>query len=193
MEALNKLRSELAVGKSRFNKFGNFKYRSQEDILEAVKPLLAKHKLFMTITDDMVMLGDRFYVKATITVQEYDGSFTVTSTGYAREPEHKKGMDEPQVTGTASSYARKYALNGMYLIDDTQDADTNAYHEQTDKAPYDMSNSVKKMERCKDLNELQVLWKKLYKEFDGTNEDMLELVKWKDKRKNELSPEQELI
>jgi len=193
MEKLNKLRSELAVGKSRFNSFGKYKYRSQEDILEAVKPLLLKHKLFMTITDEMVMLGERFYVKAIVTVQEYDGSFSITSTGYAREPENKKGMDEFQITGTASSYARKYALNGMYLIDDTKDADTDEHHNQTSKAPYNMDGSIKKMEKCKDLKELQAMWKKLWTEFDGTAEEQLKLAEWKDKRKNELNPQQELI
>ena len=191
MNKLNTLRNELAVGKSRFNSFGKYNYRSQEDILNAVKPLLLKHELFMTVSDEMVMLGERFYVKATITIQEDDGLFAVTAIGYAREPENKKGMDESQITGTASSYARKYALNAMFLIDDTKDADTDEHHKQVDKAPYDINGSIKKMEKCKDLKTLGALWPKLYKEFTGTTEDMMELVKFKDIRKKELTPIQE--
>ena len=133
MKELTALRNELAVGKSRYNSFGEFYYRSQEDILEAIKPLLAKHKLFITISDEMIMLGDRYYVKATVVVRNEGGSFITTSVGYAREPENKKKMDASQVTGTASSYARKHALNAMFLIDDTKDADTDEFHKQAEK------------------------------------------------------------
>lgn len=128
MNNLDKLRYELSVPKNQFNSFGKYSYRSQEDILEAVKPLLKKYDLTLTIKDDMVQVGDRYYVKANVIIT--GESILSESTAYAREPEHKKGMDESQITGTASSYARKYALNALLLIDDTKDADTDEHHTQ---------------------------------------------------------------
>jgi len=134
MEKLIQLRNELSVPKNQFNSFGNYKYRSQEDILEAVKPLLKKYGLLLTISDEMVVLSDRFYIKATVSIIDGDnGNQSVISTGYAREPQTQKGMNEAQITGSASSYARKYALNAMFLIDDTKDADTDEHHKQTNK------------------------------------------------------------
>lgn len=115
------VQAALKAPKGQFNSFGGYKYRSCEDILEAVKPLLLEQGLQLTITDEPVEVGGRIYIKATATVT--DGSETATVSGYAREAETKKGMDESQITGTASSYARKYALNGLFLIDDTKDAD----------------------------------------------------------------------
>lgn len=112
----------LKAPKSQFNKFGGYKYRKCEDILEAVKPLLAEQGLYLTINDDIIMVGDRYYIKATATIT--DGKQSLSNTAFAREEDNKKGMDASQVTGTASSYARKYALNGLLAIDDTQDADT---------------------------------------------------------------------
>lgn len=131
MEALIKIQQKLKAPKNQLNKFGGYKYRSCEDILEAVKPLLAEHGCQLTLTDDIVEVGGRIYVKAMATL--FDGKATESSTAYAREAESKKGMDESQITGTASSYARKYALNGLFLIDDTQDADTDSFREQQDK------------------------------------------------------------
>ena len=119
---LLKVQSELKAPKGQLNKFGNYRYRSQEDILEAVKPLLAENELLMTISDNIVNADGRFYIEATVRVSHGDDEVVVTA--YAREAETKKGMDESQITGTASSYARKYALNALYLIDDTKDADT---------------------------------------------------------------------
>ena len=121
MKKLVAVQAALKAPKGQFNKFGGYKYRSCEDILEAVKPLLLEQGLQLTITDEPVEVGGRIYIKATATVT--DGSETATVSGYAREAETKKGMDESQITGTASSYARKYALNGLFLIDDTKDAD----------------------------------------------------------------------
>ena len=132
MKKLIDLRAELKVPKSQYNSFGKYNYRSQEDILEAVKPLLKKYGLHLNITDEVVEVGGRVYVKAFVSIK--DGDEIVTSTGYAREPENKKGMDESQITGTASSYARKYALNALFLIDDTRDADTDEYKHQANKA-----------------------------------------------------------
>ena len=132
MENLNKIQQELKAPKNQFNKFGGYAYRSAEDILEAVKPLLKKHGSQLTISDSIEQVGDRIYVKATCTYTE--GGEAISVSGYAREPAEKKGMDAPQITGTASSYARKYALNGLFLIDDTKDADTDEAYKQDGRA-----------------------------------------------------------
>lgn len=123
MKELITIQSELKAPKSQFNKFGGYKYRKAEDILEAVKPLLAKQKCTLTITDDVVLIGNRIYVKATATIKNEKGECE-TTTGWAREEETKKGMDGSQITGASSSYARKYALNGLFAIDDNADSDT---------------------------------------------------------------------
>lgn len=123
MKELIVIQSELKAPKSQFNKFGGYKYRKAEDILEAVKPLLNKQKCTLTITDDIVMVGNRIYVKATATIKNEKGEHE-TTTGWAREEETKKGMDGSQITGASSSYARKYALNGLFAIDDNADSDT---------------------------------------------------------------------
>ena len=120
MEELNRIIRELKAPKNQKNNFGGYMYRSAEDILEAVKPLLKGCNL--SISDEIVNVGNRFYVKATVTFTHGDYSKSVTA--FAREPESKKGMDESQITGMASSYSRKIALNGIFLIDDTKDADT---------------------------------------------------------------------
>jgi len=122
MKKLLEVQSKLKAPKSQTNSFGKYKYRSCEDILEAVKPLLAEAGLVLILTDHVVEVGGRVYVKATAQVLDGDNSIAVEA--YAREAENKKGMDDSQITGTASSYARKYALNGLFLIDDTKDADT---------------------------------------------------------------------
>lgn len=123
MKELIAIQSELKAPKSQFNKFGGYKYRKAEAILEAVKPLLNKQKCTLTITDDIVMVGNRIYVKATATIKNEKGECE-TTTGWAREEETKKGMDGSQITGASSSYARKYALNGLFAIDDNADSDT---------------------------------------------------------------------
>jgi len=159
-EKLLKIQMELKAPKNQTNKFGGYKYRSCEDILEAVKPICEKYKVSLILNDDIVVLGEgnaqvlknidkknditdeaitsgqRFYVKATAmlynTELDKNGHLeTVGNTAYAREAETKKGMDESQITGTASSYARKYALNGLFNIDDTKDADTDEFVERT--------------------------------------------------------------
>ena len=122
MKELISIQSELKAPKTQFNKFGGYKYRKAEDILEAVKPLLAKQKCTLIITDDIVLVGNRIYVKATATIKNEKGECE-TSTGWAREEETKKGMDGSQITGASSSYARKYALNGLFAIDDNADSD----------------------------------------------------------------------
>lgn len=132
-EALAAVQQELNAPKSQRNTFGNYNYRSCEDILEAVKPLLEKHGLVMVIVDELVNIGDRYYIKATASISSIvDPSAKVDVSGYAREEEHKKGMDGSQVTGASSSYARKYALNGLFLIDDSKDSDaTNTHGKET--------------------------------------------------------------
>jgi len=120
LKKLETIQKELKAPKGQTNAFGKYKYRSAEDILEAVKPLL--NDCILNISDTIEHLGDRYYVKATVTLKDIDGE--ITSTAYARESEDKKGMDSAQITGAASSYARKYAMNGMFAIDDTKDADT---------------------------------------------------------------------
>lgn len=125
-ERLIHIQGELKAPKSQENKFGGYKYRSCEDILEAVKPLLKKEKVTLTISDDIVEVGGRVYVKATASLS--DGEDTISTSAFAREAESKKGMDDSQITGSASSYARKYALNGLFAIDDTKDADATNTH-----------------------------------------------------------------
>lgn len=130
MEALIKIQSELVATKSQYNSFGKYYYRSCEDILEAVKPLLSKYGAELTISDDVVSVGDRVYVKATVSIT--DGKETKTVTAFAREPLDRKGQDSSQITGATSSYARKYALNGLFLIDDNKDADTDENRNESD-------------------------------------------------------------
>lgn len=122
------IQATLNAPKGQWNKFGKYAYRNCEDILEALKPLLKKHGLAQFISDEIVEIGGRFYIKSTVRVT--DGSTTETNTAYAREEENKKGMDAAQLTGATSSYARKYALNGMWDIDDNKDPDSSENHEQ---------------------------------------------------------------
>lgn len=132
-EKILKIQSELKAPKGQYNSFGKYKYRSCEDILEAVKPLLKENNMIMNITDELVYIGERYYIKATAILTDVETNTQFINVAYAREDESKKGMDGSQITGTASSYARKYALNGLFLIDDTKDADTDEYHEQNNK------------------------------------------------------------
>ena len=136
---LLEIQVELKAPKSQYNKFGGYKYRSTEDILQAVKPLLKKYGDSLDLSDEPVLIGDWHYIKATAAFKDKDGNNTVV-IGYAREAANKKGMDDSQITGTASSYARKYALNGLFLIDDTKDADTDEYHQQQQSRPHRTSN-----------------------------------------------------
>lgn len=125
MKELIIIQSRLKAPKSQYNSFGKYKYRNCEDILEAVKPLLKEQECTLTISDEIVMIGTRYYIKATATIKNSNGEQEI-SVAYAREEESKKGMDSSQVTGAASSYARKYALNGIFCIDDTKDSDSDS-------------------------------------------------------------------
>lgn len=134
-EKLSKVQSELKAPKGQYNSFGKYKYRSCEDILEAVKPLNAKHGVVLTVGDEVVEISNRFYVKATATFVDIESGEKIINTALAREDDAKKGMDGSQITGTASSYARKYCLNGLFCIDDTKDADTDEYRHQQERKP----------------------------------------------------------
>ena len=132
-ELLIEVQSELKAPKNQFNSFAKYNYRSCEDIIEAVKPILKQKGLLLTISDEIIAMGNRFYVKATagVSLANAQQDNCISATAFAREPEIKKGMDDSQITGTASSYARKYALNGLFLIDDTKDADTDEHAKTT--------------------------------------------------------------
>jgi hypothetical protein len=141
-EKLSNIQNELKAPKGQFNKFGGYKYRSCEDILEAVKPLCVKYGVVLTLDDTLENIGERYYIKAIAKIVDVEQPYEewgedckslncITNTAYAREEESKKGMDGSQITGTASSYARKYALNGLFDIDDTKDADTDEFTART--------------------------------------------------------------
>ncbi len=121
------IQSTLKAPKGQRNNFGNYNYRSAEDILEAVKPLCAEQGCVLTVNDEILLIGDRFYIKATATLRDCESDEAISNSAFAREEKEKKGMDASQVTGACSSYARKYALNGLFCIDDTKDADTDHY------------------------------------------------------------------
>lgn len=138
-EKLQKIQVELKAPKNLHNSFGNYNYRNAEGILEAVKPFEKKYKVAFTITDEVVGISDRVYVKAVASILDVESDAEICSVGWAREAPTKKGMDDSQLTGATSSYARKYALSGLLLLDDTKDADSDEYHEQTkpDFSKYD--------------------------------------------------------
>lgn len=129
---LQSIQQSLVTPKGQYNSFGKYSYRSAEDILEALKPILQEHDAVLILQDGIVQIGDRYYVEATATL--YAVGETIGTTAYAREDDSKKGMDGSQVTGSASSYARKYALNGLFMIDDNKDPDTDEYHNQNSQA-----------------------------------------------------------
>ena len=134
MKELLQIQSELKAPKGQFNAYGKYKYRSCEDILEAVKPILKKCNCTLLLSDSLVYIGDRYYIKATATLINAEGK-SVSTEAYAREEETKKGMDASQITGASSSYARKYALNGLLCIDDNKDSDTTNTGDNAPAAP----------------------------------------------------------
>ena len=137
-EKLSEVQNELKAPKGQKNTFGNYRYRSCEDILEAVKPILQKHRLTLVISDEIVQKESRYYIQARATLYDLDSDNWVENMAFAREEETKKGMDSSQITGAASSYARKYALNGLFNIDDTKDADTDEYTKKTQDKELDV-------------------------------------------------------
>lgn len=141
---------DLKAPKNQYNSFGKYRYRSCEDILEGVKPILQEYGCAIVLSDTIEQIGDRFYVKATATFYDCETGESVSNTAYARESDDKKGMDASQITGTASSYARKYALNGLLLIDDTKDADTDENHNEA--VGRSRSEAAKKGQATKEQN-----------------------------------------
>ncbi len=175
---LAEVQAALKAPKSQYNSFGKYAYRSCEDILEAAKPLTVKAGAALTVSDEIVPIGNRIYVKATAKFSDPTGE--VTNTAWAREPDAKKGMDESQITGMASSYARKYALNGLFCIDDTKDADTMDNRAaapagarkpatKANTAP-SLSEAVKKAKEAKSADELDEIWKEFFPYFENNAE-----------------------
>lgn len=134
---LNQIQIKLKAPKSQFNKFGNYKYRNCEDILEALKPLLNEFKTVISLKDDIIFIEGRFYVKATVTLIDSETGEVFSTSAFAREEETKKGQDGSQITGSSSSYARKYALNGLFAIDDTKDSDSTNTHGKEEAKTYE--------------------------------------------------------
>ena len=170
MERLLKIATELKAPKKRKNTFGGYNYRSLEDILEAAKPLLKNAGLMLTLSDEVVNIGNSNYIKATAKVYDAaDGRLVTEVSAFARESVTKKGMDDSQITGTSSSYARKYALNGLFLIDDTKDPDTDEYRkeneqrERKDQAA-ELAQACAEMESCTSEEERTSVWAK-YPQF----------------------------
>lgn len=178
-EKLLAIQTKLKAPKGQYNSFGKYSYRSAEDILEAVKPLNAEQGVLLTITDEIKEIGGRVYVVATATVS--DGTDTLQVSAFAREPENKKGMDESQITGATSSYARKYALNGLYAIDDNKDADTNEHKQQQDNAPKKQpaqKQQQKQQEQGFTEQELHELVEKYVRNIEALGVDRAKLIEF---------------
>lgn len=158
MKELLNIQQELKAPKGQFNSFGKYKYRSAEDILESVKPILLKYECILILFDELVNIGERYYVKATARLLNKEAQ-TIEVTAYAREEETKKGMDGSQITGASSSYARKYALNGLFAIDDTKDSDVTNTHGKEEKKADDLV--MQNINKAKTVKELEALWSEL--------------------------------
>lgn len=156
---LSAVQRELKAPKGQRNSYGGYNYRSCEDILEAVKPLTTKFGLILVISDEIEQVGERYYIKATATLSDSTGSY-VSNTAYAREELTRKGMDASQITGAASSYARKYALNGLFAIDDTKDADATNKGQDEPKQPKEptKAQATKQLQAAKTVEELKELF-----------------------------------
>lgn len=157
---LNQIQIKLKAPKSQFNKFGNYKYRNCEDILEALKPLLNEFKTVISLKDEIIFIEGRFYVKATVTLIDSETGEAFSTSAFAREEETKKGQDGSQITGSSSSYARKYALNGLFAIDDTKDSDSTNTHLNSKEGMIERlkeslsSDKLKKVLSAYNVNEL---------------------------------------
>ena len=179
-QKLLSIQTELKAPKNQFNSFGNYNYRSCEDILEAVKPLCKKGNVLLTLSDTIKHVGERYYVEATATLYDVETDGCISVTAYAREEETKKGMDSSQITGAASSYARKYALNGLFNIDDTKDSDSTNEGEDKPKTPETKKEKPKK-ETPKPENDYRSQLGELIKASKGkiTKEMISETIKRK--------------
>ena len=161
-EKLMRIQTEIKAPKNLYNSFGKYKYRNAEGICEAVKPYLQKEKCNLTLNDEIIEVGGRVYVKATATLTDCETSECIEAKAFARESFEKKGMDDSQITGTASSYTRKYALNGLLLLDDTKDADTDEYKKQTE-GKTEEAEDMKKTEEIGNMKISDVKVKVLHK------------------------------
>ena len=173
-DKLLKIQQELKAPKGQVNKFGGYKYRSCEDIFEAVKPLLKEQELVLTTTDELVYIGERYYIKATAILT--DGTETIMNSAYAREEETKKGMDSSQITGASSSYARKYALNGLFLIDDVKDSDSTNDAEQQNYL--DQLVQIKKLMAKKKIAPNEIFDEFGKKSDEMTTNELNEVISW---------------
>lgn len=187
-QSLSNIQMNLKAPKGQRNSFGNYNYRSAEDILEALKPLLFSENVILTLSDEIVLIGNRFYVKATAKLESLKEDGSIVVNAYAREEETKKGMDASQITGTASSYARKYALNGLFDIDDNKDADTDEFTKQNKKVEDDLP--FPEVEEKKESYYIQVM--KILNDSKGKIKNEV-VTNWttqfaKGKKVNDLTP-----
>lgn len=187
MKELAKIQAELKAPKGQYNNFGKYNYRSCEDILEALKPLLQKHDCMVTLDDTVIPCGERVYIRAMATIRNSSGE-SLNACGYAREPEDKKGMDVSQITGSCSSYARKYALNGLFAIDDNKDADTiepsNKLKEERRKpsSKNTIQEAIKIINRQNNLSDLR----NVFTGLNATIKKNPDVISAKDLKKAEL-------
>lgn len=161
-EKLMRIQTEIKAPKNLYNSFGKYKYRNAEGICEAVKPYLQKEKCNLTLEDDIIEVGGRIYVKSIATLSDCESDECISVSAFARESAEKKGMDDSQITGTASSYARKYALNGLLLLDDTKDADSDEYKQQIEEKKKE-AEDTKKTEEIGNMKISDVKVKVLHK------------------------------
>lgn len=178
-EKLSLIQNELKAPKSQYNSFGKYKYRSCEDILEAVKPVCKKYRATLVIEDDICESGGRFYVKAIATLFDWDSELTIVSKAYAREEAEKKGMDASMVTGATSSYARKYCLNGLFNIDDTKDSDTEEYQVEPKQVKHPTASQVSTIKSLYTTEQIKAMLGRLNvaKLEDITLEQASEMIK----------------
>lgn len=175
IEKLNKIQTELNAPKDAYNSFGKYKYRSAESILQAVKPLLANQGLILTISDSVIQIAERIYIQATAKIT--DGKESIETTALAREPLLKKGMDDSQITGATSSYARKYALCGLLAIDDNKDADAlNRHEDEEDKITLKTEDIIKSLKGASNLEQLKELFGYSWKYADAEQRKVIQPI-----------------
>ena len=181
------IQAEVQEPKNKFNSFGKYAYRSAENIIEAVKPIINPKGYHLILSDEMVIIGERYYIKATATISNGEQSYSATS--YAREPEEKKGMDSAQISGTTGSYSRKYALNGLFALDDNKDSDAtstetkaNVVVEEIKLTKDEETELINSLNTCTELGHVVALWEQLEPEYIKINQ----VKKLFTNRKNQL-------
>ena len=171
---LNQIQTHLNAPKDAWNDYSKYHYRSAESILQAVKPMLAESKLTLTLSDSIEAVGNRIYVKATATIS--DGSQTIQTTAYAREAETRKGMDDSQITGSASSYARKSALCGLFAIDDNKDADATNTHGKQPEKPFELDKAIQALKTADSLETLQKYFQNAWQRANEAQRNQLKAI-----------------